>query len=87
MNLICDIYRSDTKSGLYLYLQQDKTLEDIPEELLKLIGKNTLVMEVDLNKRDKLALVDIQVVKQNIETQGYHIQFPQDLVKNVINYT
>lgn len=87
MNLNCNIYRSDTKIGLYLYLHQDKTHDDIPEELLKLIGKNTWVMEIDLNKRKKLALVDILAVKQNIETQGYHIQFPQDLVKNVINYT
>ena len=85
--MICIIFRSDTKQGLYLYLAKDKCMGDIPEELLKKIGKHTRVMEIDLSTRDKLAQVDIQVVRSNLVEQGYHIQFPIDLVKNVINYT
>jgi uncharacterized protein YcgL (UPF0745 family) len=83
----CTIYRSDTKPGLYLYLHEDKTLEDIPQELLKLIGKYTKSMDLDLTQRNKLGQEDIEKVKQNLLTQGYHLQFPQDLVKNVLNYT
>lgn len=85
--MICNIFRSDTKQGLYLYLAKDKCMDDIPEELLKKIGKYTQVMEIDLNQREKLAQVDIKVVRSNLSEQGYHIQFPIDLVKNVISYT
>ncbi len=83
----CTIYRSETKPGLYLYLHEKKTIEDIPAELLKLIGKYSKSMELDLNQRQKLAREDILKVKENLKSQGYHIQFPQDLVKNVLNYT
>lgn len=85
--MICNIYRSDSKQGLYLYLANDKCIDDIPDELLKKIGKYTQVMEIDLNQREKLAQVDIEVVRSNLSSQGYHIQFPIDLVKNVISYT
>ena len=44
-------------------------------------------MEIDLSQREKLDQVDIQVVLSNLVEQGYHIQFPIDLVKNVISYT
>ena len=86
-SILTTVYRSDTKQGLYLYLANDKCIDDIPEELLKKIGKYTQVMEIDLNQREKLAQVDIDVVRSNLSEQGYHIQFPIDLVKNVISYT
>jgi uncharacterized protein YcgL (UPF0745 family) len=44
-------------------------------------------MELDLYKKDKLANEDIEKVKANLKDQGYHVQLPRDIVKNVINYT
>lgn len=82
----CKIYRSDTKSGLYVYLAEGKEISDIPEELVKKLGKYTEVMELDLNSRNKLANEDIDVVKANLKEQGYHLQIPNDIVKNVIDY-
>ena len=85
--MICNIYRSDTKTGLYLYLAQDKDMDDLPKELLKLICKYTHTMELDLSKKTKLANEDIENVTANLKEQGYHVQLPRDIVKNVINYT
>jgi len=85
--MICKIFRSDTKNGLYVYLAEDKTIEDLPEELIKLIGKYTEAMDLDLSERSKLANEDIEKVKANLKDQGYHVQLPRDIVKNVINYT
>jgi uncharacterized protein YcgL (UPF0745 family) len=84
--MICNIYRSDTKPGMYLYLAQDKEMTDLPEELLKLIGKYTLAMELDLNSRDKLANEDIKTVKTNLKEQGYYVQLPRDIVRDVLKY-
>ena len=85
--MICKIFRSDTKNGLYVYLAEDKTIEDLPEELIKLIGKYTEAMDLDLSERSKLANEDIDKVKANLKDQGYHVQLPRDIVKNVLNYT
>jgi len=84
--MMCDIYRSDTKTGLYVYLEKDKKIQDLPGELIKLIGRNTKVMELDLSSREKLANEDIQTVKANLIEQGYHVQVPKDLVKSVLNF-
>ena len=84
--MMCDIYRSDTKTGLYVYLEQDKEIADLPDELIKLIGKHSKVMELDLNTRDKLAYEDINKVKTNLLEQGYHVQVPKDLVKSVLDF-
>jgi len=82
----CKIYRSDTKSGLYVYLSEGKEISDLPEELVKKLGKYTEVMELDFNSRNKLAHEDIKIVKNNLKEVGYHLQIPNDIVKNVINY-
>jgi len=84
--MLCNIYRSDTKTGLYLYLAKGKEISDLPEELQKMLGKYTEVMELDLNTRNKLANEDINVVKANLKEQGYHLQIPKDIVKNVVNF-
>ena len=85
--MMCQVYRSDTKTGMYLYLANDKEMDDLPKELLKLIGKYTHAMELDLNSRKTLANEDIAKVKANLKDRGYHVQLPRDIVKNVINYT
>lgn len=84
--MMCDIYRSDTKTGLYVYLEKDKEIADLPDELIKLIGKHSKVMELDLSTRDKLANEDINKVKTNLLEQGYHVQVPKDLVKSVLDF-
>ena len=62
-------------------------MNDLPEELLKLIGKYVHAMELDLSTRKKLANENIDSVKESLKDKGYHVQLPRDIVKNVINYT
>lgn len=84
--MICFVYRSKKKQGAYLYLSRDKTLEDMPEELRSLLGECIQVMQLNLAKRDKLASQDINTVKENLSTQGYHLQMPPKDVTKVIEY-
>ena len=84
--MICQIYRSESKTGLYLYLADDIEIDDLPEELLKLLGKYAHAMELDLSQKKKLANEDIEKVKANLKDQGYHVQLPRDIVKNVLSY-
>ena len=84
--MICQVYRSDTKIGMYLYLANDKEMDDLPEELLKLIGKYTHAIELDLETRNSLANEDIEAVKANLKDKGYHVQLPRNLIIDVLNY-
>lgn len=84
--MICQIYRSDSKPGLYIYLADGEKIEKLSSDLLKLIGRFTHVMELDLNSRNYLALVDIQTVKSSLQQQGYFLQLPKDPVKDVLRY-
>jgi len=80
------IYRSDSKAGLYVYLAENKKINDLDADLIKLLGKHTMVMELDLKSRDQLARQDIEKVKLNLKQQGYHVQLPENFVQNVLKY-
>ena len=84
--MICQVYRSDTKTGMYLYLANDKSMDDLPPELIKLIGKYTHAMELDLSTKKKLANENIDSVKASLKDKGYHVQLPRNLIIDVLNY-
>jgi len=84
--LICHIYRSEKKPGAYLYLACEKTIEDVPEELQKMLGVCVQVMQLNLAKRSQLASEDIDLVKANLNQQGYHLQMPPKVHTQVIDY-
>ena len=84
--MICTVYRSDSKQGLYLYLAENQEMTDLPEDLLKLIGKYTIAMQLDLAKQSKLANEDIKKVKAELQAKGYFVQLPKDIITNMVKY-
>ena len=82
----CKIFRSDSKPGTYLYLHESTSLDDVPAELMKLIGRYTEVMELDLNSRDKLAQVDIEKVKSDLLDKGFFLQIQRESDRQLISY-
>ena len=84
--MICTVYRSDSKQGLYLYLAENQEMTDLPEDLLKLIGKYTIAMQLDLAKQSKLANEDIKKVKAELKDKGYFVQLPKDIITNMVKY-
>ncbi|NLY58730.1 MAG: YcgL domain-containing protein [Gammaproteobacteria bacterium] len=76
MKLLCSIYRSPRKPGMYLYVPRDKGVSELPEALLKLFGKPEHAMDLVLSEQRKLAREDILQVMHNLQTQGYHLQMP-----------
>ena len=82
----CKIFRSDSKPGTYLYVHEDSTLEDVPEALMKLIGKHTEVMELDLSQRQKLAQADLDQVKADLREKGYYLQMQKESDRQLISY-
>ncbi len=63
---------------MYLYVHASKELDDLPEELLRLVRQLTHVMELELNEQQKLARVNVNDVISELEAKGYFIQMPPD---------
>ncbi|MFT4574446.1 MAG: hypothetical protein ACI85N_001548 [Gammaproteobacteria bacterium] len=74
----CKIYRCSKQDGMYLYIHEDKTSDDLPEELIKMAKELTHTMDLELSPERKLAREDINVVMKNLKEKGYHLQMPPD---------
>ncbi len=75
----CYIYRSEKKADTYLYLLEENQLNQLPEGLDKLLGRLEFVMELDLEKINRLENADIAEVKQRLAEAGFYLQLPQEL--------
>lgn len=72
----CAIYRSSKKDELYLYVREKDNFDDVPEEIIKQMGKNDFVMELELSADKPLAREDVTEVMKNLRERGFHIQMP-----------
>ena len=76
MKLLCSIYRSPRKPGMYLYVPRAQGISALPQALLNLFGKPEHAMDMVLTEDRKLAREDIHKVLENLQTQGFHLQMP-----------
>lgn len=74
--MICHIYRSERKADTYLFVPEKDVFDDVPEQLKKLVGELTYVMELELNKDRKLVQADVEEVRRLLEESGYFLQLP-----------
>ena len=71
---------------MYLYVHEDKTVEDLPEELIKIVKELTHVMDLELSPERKLAREDVLLVIENLEEKGFYLQMPPDPLKLHLHY-
>ena len=89
MTILCSIYRSPKKEGMYLYVDKKEGLQRVPESLLKVFGAPHLAMTLLLKPERKLARVDREDVITGIAEQGFYLQMPpkpEALYNNDHNY-
>lgn len=83
--MICAIYRSENKEGMYLYVEKQNVFDDVPEELRKTFGKATLAMLFNLDGEKQLVRAKNEEVKKEIQEKGFYLQVPpppEDLLKD-----
>lgn len=73
--MLCAIYKSSKKEGAYLYIPKKDDFSQVPDALMQMFGKPTMVMMIKLDGR-QLATVDIEKVKQSLESEGFFLQLP-----------
>ena len=82
----CFIYKSLKKQDLYLYITEKDDFSTIPKDLFKSIGEPIFVMNLELNSEQKLARVDVNIVRKTLQEQGFFVQMPPvplDLLKTL----
>ncbi|WP_448211201.1 YcgL domain-containing protein [Colwellia sp. MEBiC06753] len=74
--MLCTIYKSPKKDQTYLYINKRDDFSQVPEALMTTFGKPILVTVLNLANQQKLALADIDKVKENLESNGFYLQLP-----------
>jgi len=88
MQLFVDIYRSSYKEGMYLYVEKESPLENLPELIQKQFAKKELAMSIELRPDKKLARADVNKVLAAIRDQGFYLQMPpgaEQYMQNIPN--
>ena len=70
------VYKSLKKAETYLYLAARDDFSCLPEPLSTQLGPLQFVLDVDLVPGRKLALENPDVVRTNLVSRGFHVQFP-----------
>ncbi len=84
--MFCFIYKSNKKEQTYLYLNNKDNFSDVPNELMNVFGKPHFVMVINLSSRNKLAIVNIDKVKEALQNEGYFLQLPPPPVNLLDEY-
>ena len=70
------VYKSLRKADTYVYLGARDDFARLPGPLRAQLGNLQFVLEVALTPERKLAIEDVDVVRANLVSRGFHLQFP-----------
>jgi len=76
VKLVCQVYRSPRREGVYLYVDRARGLQDVPEELLHSFGEPAEVISLLLTPDRRLAQLESIEVLAAIHDRGYFLQLP-----------
>lgn len=75
--MICAIYKSIKKEGMYLYIEKRDDFSILPAPLLQAFGTPIFVMLFNLNGKKSLINTTNQEVITCIKEQGFYLQMPK----------
>lgn len=74
--LLCEIFRSSRKEGMYLYVDKRQGLSEVPEALLGHFGRPISAMTLILTPQKPLGRASALDVMAAIREKGYYLQMP-----------
>ena len=74
--MLAYVYKSLKKADTYLYLAKRDDFAGLPEPLRTQLGSLQFVLEVNLVPERRLARENPEVVRANLASRGFHLQFP-----------
>jgi len=76
MQKICDVYKSRSKEGMYLYVEKADALTRVPELLLERLGQTQHVMTMLIKPEQKIAQSTGEQLLKAIADNGFYLQLP-----------
>ena len=70
------VYRCRQRAGTYVYLAERDAFEQLPEPLRDRLGALDFVLEFTFDAQRRLATEDPAVVRANLASNGFHVQYP-----------
>jgi len=77
----CHVYASIRKAETYLWLDDPKRLEELPDALRTLLGELRFVLELELHRDRVLPHQETGQVLDNLQDRGWHLQLPPDAAR------
>ena len=74
--LICEVFRSPRREGMYLYVDRREGLARVPDDLLAVFGPPESALVFRLDARRRPARVPAQTVLDALEETGFYLQMP-----------
>ncbi|GED21782.1 YcgL domain-containing protein [Halomonas halmophila] len=74
--LLCDVFKSPLKEGMYLFVDKRQGLDEVPEALLERFGEPVSAMTLLLTPEKSLARTTGAAIMAAIEEKGYYLQMP-----------
>ena len=75
-SLLCSVYKSSRKSGMFLYVPNKGDFEAVPQALMQRFGTPILVMHIPRKTEKKLHSVSPQKLELAFEQDGFYLQMP-----------
>jgi uncharacterized protein YcgL (UPF0745 family) len=72
----CFVYKCLRKAETYVYLREADGFDVLPALVAAQLGPLVFVIEIELSSQRKLARADVDAVMVNLDSQGYHLQWP-----------
>ncbi len=76
MRILCQVYKSEKNTEMYLYVEKDNGLQDVPQSLMKRFGEARELMVLLLQPGKKLARANVVEVMREITQKGFYLQMP-----------
>ena len=70
------VYKSSRRADTYVFLAERDGFARLPAPVLQGLGTLEFVLELALDPERRLARADAAVVRGNLATHGFHLQFP-----------
>lgn len=84
--MLCSIYKTNKKEGMYLFISRRDDFSQVPETLLGMFGQPKLVVTMNLQETRTLAFADSKLVLENLTSQGFYLQMPPPPVDHLVEY-
>lgn len=75
--MLCAIYKSQKKDGMYLYVAKRDDFSTVPAALMSMFGKPIFVMLFNLAGNKQLIHATNAEVLEKIQQQGFYLQMPK----------